>query len=426
MGRSIRLYKHNQFFKFVTVVIALSPMFLQYSLFVPVLLFPEFFLILALLAATVRRTNVDLPLLFLVVVLVFYLLVLSFIKYNAESYMLLTLSLTTSFRLFFYFVILAVLSKSYFVRDFAAKILVFVAASNSLYGLIQFFTYNFFKISLPWSLPFLTVQHGQRLITEQDFIFDKFGFRFSGLFSEPAHFSQYIGFAFFVVLFYDGGRFFNKNSKVFLSVLFTLSLLLSASGTGFFVIIFIVALLLYKILFESVSFIKFFISISVFVFFISALVLLLFSNDIFYLGVQRVLDFSDTSSLYVRMIRPLVVFSSLDYIDMIFGIGYGNYSSYVFYQGIENAYEAELGFAWTNSLGVFLVGSGMIGFAIVIFIYGYLLRKADNFGRVALLFVLVHFLFSDLPHSIFFVCFASFLYGQNLNRFRVLNKGLVK
>jgi hypothetical protein len=405
-------YGNDFFYKFVTFIIVVSPMFLQYSFVFPFVLFPEIFFFFAMLAVSIRRTDINIPFFFLVVTIVYYLLVISFIKYNVESYVALNLSLTTSLRLLFYFSVLIFLSNKYFLRSFAAKLLVVVATFNSVYGLLQFFSFKFLGISLPWYLPFLNVQHGQRLITEQDYIFEAFGFRFSGLFSEPAHFSQYIGFGFLVLLFYDKGTLVTSTKKLFLSVLFLLALLLSASGTGFFVLAFIFLVFFLKLMFSSLNLKNFILGSSFFIFSSCAIFLLISSSEIFYLGIERVFNFSDTSSFYVRVFRPFIVFFSLDYIDMFFGVGYGNYSNYVFYKGMENAYESYLGLAWTNSLGVFLVGSGVLGTSLIFSIYAYLFRKTDQFGKLALCFVLVHFLFSDLPHSIFFVCFVSFVFDN--------------
>lgn len=407
------------FNKIITIFIVLSPMFLQYSIFVPFLLFPEFFLLLLLFLSFFKSNNIDVKLLIFVLIFIIYAVFISFLQYLIDDYVSLELTLTTSFRLLFYFIILLFLSGYYFVRDFGAKLIVFVASFNSVYGIAQFLAFKFLGFTLPWYLPFLTVQHGQRLISEQDDIFDTFGFRFSGLFSEPAHFSQYVGFAFLILLFFDNGQLFSKANKFLLSILFLISLLLSASGTGFFILSFVLLMFFYNLIFINFSLRKFLVGIVIFIISFIILSLLIYSNDTLSIGFQRILNFSDTSSLYVRIIRPLDVFLNLDIWNVLFGVGYGNYSNYLFYFGLENDYESNVGIAWSNSLGVFLVGSGLLGTTIVILIYRYLFVKTDCFGKYSLLFVFVHLFFSDLPHTLFFVCFLSFLYYEKTNVYNV-------
>lgn len=384
-------------------------MFLQYSLFVPFLLFPEFFFFTVLSYLVLLKGNVKVNFwyLLLAVLIYSYILSLSFLRYFTENYVNLGLSVTTTGRLFFYLVFVIMLS-SLFRRNLAAKLIVYVAIFNSVYGLIQFYSFNFLGVTLPWYIPFLDVEHGKKLITDQDYIFQAFGFRFSGLFSEPAHFSQFIGFSFLVLIFYDSGRLFKRKIKILFSTIFATSLLLSASGTGFFVIMFIISAYTYSYIFNNFSAKKLIFGlisfVIVFTFFISALL----NSELFSFGVSRLLSLEDNSSLYVRVVRPLLVFWDLNLSQKIFGVGYGNYSTFLESLNAFNSYEKSLGFAWTNSLGVFLVGSGIVGTILITAFYFLIYCKTDSFGRLAVIFVSFHFVFSDLPHTIFFVCFILF------------------
>ena len=415
MQSNLQLREGFNFKNFLTIIIVLSPLFLQYSFIFPFVLFPEFFFILSLSFIFFKKTELNYSILTFSLLIFLYIFSLSAVKYFSEDYISFALSATTSFRLLFYLLIVVFFS-SFFLRDYAAKLVVYVAAFNSIYGLAQFGSYNVFNITLPWYLPFLNVQHGKKLITDQDYIFEAFGFRFSGLFSEPAHFSQYIGFAFIVLLFYKGGFKFSSKTKFFTGFVFSIALLLSASGTGFFVILFLFGVVSINFLFNNFNLAKF----SIGLFFVSIALVsattLIMSNDLLSFGVQRILNFDDNASFYVRIIRPLVIYDGLDSIDKIFGVGYGNYSNYIFHKSLYNTYELSLGFAWSNSLGVFLVGSGLVGFILINFIYLYAFIKSDFFGKIVILYIYFHFFFSDLPHTIFFVCFFIFAITKICNK----------
>lgn len=394
-------------------------MFMQYSIFFSFVLLPEFFFILLLLLCFCSgKSHFDPVLLALVVLLFLYLIAGSLYKYYTTAYVDFNLSVTTLMRFLFYFMITIFLSANYFLREYGAKTAVYLAGFNSIYGVIQFVSFKAAGLVLPWYLPLLSVQQGQRLIAEQDFIFGEFGYRLSGLFSEPAHFCQFIGFALLIVLFYKKGGLFARKVQVLFVVIFILSLLLSGSGTGVFVIIFIFTAFCLKLIFGKYSAKNFVLSFSFLVVSAFSLIIVILLNDALSLGVLRVLSFSDMSTLNVRLIRPVMVFLSLDYVDTFFGVGYGNYSTYVFYNNINNIYESSIGSAWTNSLGVFLVGSGLLGFSLVSVIYRYIFINSDSFGRLIILYIFVHFFFSDLPHSIFFICFISFAFVDQRKFFR--------
>lgn len=406
---------YQEYSIFLTLVVVFSPMFLQYSLFVPFLLFPEFFFLIFILSSFFLRVKFNSKHLLLVLFIYLYIVVISFFRFFNENYMNIFLTMTTSGRLLLYLCFVVIFS-NLFKRDFAAKLIVFVALFNSLYGLIQFYSHNFLGLTLPWYLPFLNVEHGKKLITDQDYIFEAFGFRFSGLFSEPAHFSQFVGFAFLVLIFYSNGKFFNKSKKILISIIFSMSLLLSASGTGFFVIMFLIGAYTYSYIFNYFSFKKLLIGLFGFSFIFSLFVYSLLNSDIFSFGVSRILSLEDNSSLYVRVVRPLVIFLDLDFSQKLFGVGYGNYSTFLESMDYFNSYEKSLGFAWTNSFGVFLVGSGIFGVVLISLFYLVTHLKTDRFGRLVVTFVIFHFFFSDLPHTIFFICFILFATSSR-NRF---------
>ncbi|MCA6065040.1 hypothetical protein [Thalassolituus marinus] len=391
--------------KFMTLVVVLAPMFLQYTIFFPFLLFPEFFLVLFSAYFLLVNRRVDFFYSAVVFSFYVYLLSITIIYYYSYGYLDLFLSIGTSARFLLYLFVVVVLYRN-FNRDLGARLLVYLAIFNSLYGLAQYISYNFFGITLPWYFSFLNIQYGSRLINEQEDIFSEFGFRFSGLFSEPAHFSQYVGFALLVVNFYKPSLVFSRRFAIFSTLLFVFVLLLSSSGTAFILVLFFMLVFFYRNIFVRFSYLKFvkILLLSIFVF------LLFFTTSIdgFFSGLDRILRFGESSTVYVRVVRPIDVFLNIDIMRKIFGVGYGNFSVYLDSIGGFNDYEQSLGFAWTNSLGVMLVGAGLVGTAFIVFFYLRVFLKSDAFGRIVVLFILIHFFFSDLPHNMFFVSFILF------------------
>lgn len=419
MKGNLDLFSYN-YSTLLTCIVAFSPMFLQYSFGFSFVLFPEvFFLLLLFFALLINAKGVNYKYFILVFIIYLYVLSVSLIKLPSSNYINPVLTLTTSARLFFYLAIVVLLS-GYFKRELAAKLLVLISFFNAIYGLLQFYSFNVLGVTLPWYLPFLNVEHGKKLITDQEYIFDAFGFRFSGLFSEPAHFSQFVGFSILVLLLYRNGELFSRKVKFFFCSVMVLALLLSASGTGFFALMFIISAVALNYMFKAFSYKKLFLGLFGLLTVLSLFLTVLLTSDLFAFGVSRILSLDDNSSLYVRVVRPLDVFYQLDILQQIFGVGYGNFSTYLESIGAFNSYERSLGFAWTNSLGVFLVGSGLIGLILIFKFYLNVYYRTDTFGRIVVLFLLFHFFFSDLPHTIFFVCFMFFATSVN-NVFNVDN-----
>lgn len=329
-----------------------------------------------------------------------------------------SLSLTVStfafLRHVFYAVIIASLGYKNFNVDYAAKVLIVVALLNSFYGFIQYFTYNLTGTILPWHLDFLPVKYGTYLIENSTYLFNEFGYRFSGLFSEPAHFSQYISIALLVNLFYKSDNFMvSRFVKVFISVVFILALLLNGSGTGFAMIVFVMALFIInneKKTIENVLLKMFFIAVGI------TFLVYIISNQTFNGGLDRILSISDLSSGNIRIFRPFYVFNSLSVLNKFIGIGYANYSTYVINSSLATAYELSNNSAWTNTFGYILVGSGILGFLFYIGFVMYLFKNTKYFYRYLVVMILLFALFTEVPLSFQFITIMGFINRGSLAR----------
>lgn len=390
-------------------VLMTAPMFLQYVFMLDFVLLPEYFMGMLLAVALIKRPYVNVSVFRWIIaylILAFVLMCFSVLFYEHVNFVL---AGTTYIRFFFYVSVLVFLSYRYFDVDLAAKILIFVAAVNAVYGLMQYLAHTYLGMVLPWHLPFLQVHYGTELIAEQDYYFSTFGYRFSGLFSEPAHLSQYLSFALYFLVFYKSGGFsLSLGTRLLLGAIIISALLLSASGTGFVAVAFVAAAWVIKSLsasgrgsLPSLLGIVIFLAISY--------LFAGFQADEFLQGLMRITSDSEFSTLYIRVIRPFEVFLSLDLVQQLFGIGYGNYAEFLFFGGALNDYEQIRNVAWTNSAVFILTSVGVVGFIVYLMFHLSVYMRSDFFNKGIVLFILMHLVYSDLPISIFYVTMMSFV-----------------
>ncbi|WP_220493644.1 hypothetical protein, partial [Pseudoalteromonas sp. SR41-8] len=302
---------------------------------------------------------------------------------------------------FFYILIIVFVCDKHFLYFFGLRIFLVISGALSIYGLMQYVYFMFSGIALPWYLPFLEIKYGNELIENSSYYFSEFGYRFSSLFSEPAHFSQYIGLALLLLVLQEK-VIFSKRFDSSLMFLLAISLLLSASGTGFALLILVfIAFTKVRILQnKSILGLLFFIYISIPAI---AFVLLNFST-----GFERMTSFSDVSSIYIRVIRPYSVYFDMPVLQMIFGVGYGNYSEYVLSLNTLTAFELERNITWANSGAFLLVGVG--GFALLPYLYfHYSISRKCIISMFTTLFIVLHLIYSDLPLSIFYILSIAFV-----------------
>jgi hypothetical protein len=389
-----------------TLVLCLSPLLIQYCFIFDFVLFPEFFLILLGGSTLLFPIKIDRKLLIYVFLFFSFTAVGSlYFSYYSEYYILKS-GLATQFRLLVYFLFVLFFSANLFDRKYAAICIVVVGVLSSIYGIVQYVFYYYLNIVLPWYLPWLEVKYGARLIAEYESIFQIYGYRYSALFSEPAHFSQYVGLSLLVILL--KGKELISSKLLYLSAIFLMliSLLLGGSGTGF-VVVLLVFLVYFYDLFKSYNlYNKIFLAIALGFLLITILYTVVGFNYQFS-GLNRLLSMSETSTVYVRILRSLEVFQSLDSIDQFWGLGYGSYADYLIYNQLLNNYEASTGTNWSSSLGFLLTGIGVVGVALLLMYYFLLWNRSDVFGRYLIIYLCFYFPFSDLPLSIYFVLITS-------------------
>lgn len=394
-----------------TVCIAAAPLFLQYIFILDYILLPEIFLAVLLLVSVFKKPIINVSIFRWLLVYLFFVFVSVGVLIGTTENLNSILALTTYARFFFYSMLLVFVSVNFFNIGLGAKLVIFIAVLNSAYGLLQFIFYKLLGVILPWYLPFLTVHYGTELIAEQAYYFNTFGYRFSGLFSEPAHLSQYISFALLLLLFYRSSTFKPSMFVVsFCAFIILCALLLSGSGTGFIEFMFI-ALFWFLNNFSS-SKRKGVFYFNILLFFAAIYFFAGIESDSFFQGLARISSDSEYSTLYIRVIRPFEVYFSLDTIQQLFGVGYGNYAEYLKYNYALNEYEELRGVAWTNAAVFIMAGVGLVGFILYMTFHVSVYFKSEKLGKGIVVFVVMHLVYSDLSISVFYVTMMSFVFAS--------------
>lgn len=393
--------------RYTTLVIVLGPMFTQYASVFNLVLLPELFVIPLLLLSLFKSKylmiqNFRRYFLYLAVVL-FLTLINVLIGTNVN----LIVAISAFIRHFFYAIVIISIGYKNFNIDFGAKVLLIVALINSIYGVLQFIFFHTFGKILPWYFSFLNTRYGTNLIENQTYYFENFGYRFSGLFSEPAHFSQYIAIALVVTLFYKSNTFkMKKLTMTWLTLIFSFVLLLNGSGTGFAMILFITVIFFVNAKSKNLSSLMLKYSL---VAIVSVVLLFISKNESLNLGLERIMSTSELSTSNIRIFRPFNIFSHLPFLNKIIGVGYANYSEYVINSNLASNFELSIKSAWTNTIGYILVGSGAIGMFFYLNFYVHLLIRTKYFYRYLVLLLGVFSLFTEVPLSFQFITIMSFV-----------------
>lgn len=395
-----------------TLIIVLGPMFTQYSSISSVILLPELVVFPLLIIYFLKYRFMTILNLKKYSLYFFLAVLLTLLNAVIGTELDLLISSTAVIRHLFYYLVIITIGYKNFDSDFAAKVLIITALFNSIYGFVQYAAYSFTRTILPWHISFLPLRYGIYLVENSIYFFNEFGFRFSGLFSEPAHFSQYISIALLVLLFYRSESFKISKAKKFIgSAVFILSLLLNGSGTGFATSVFIMLLFFFNS--EKNTYHNLLMKIT-FVFLGVIFLSYIVTNETFNIGLDRILSVSELSTGNIRIFRPFHVFSALPGLNKIIGVGYANYSEYVLNSSLATQYELSINIAWTNTIGYVLVGSGILGLFIYIRFFVHLFTRTKHFCRYLVILTVFFSFFTEVPLSFQFITILSFIINDSL------------
>lgn len=400
----------------VTFFIVASPMFIQYqAIGIPFLLLPEPILMCLILISFLYKQKISLSKFKLLFIYIFVAIFTTCITYFIQPTLSLNTTITTLIRFIFYCFCIMILSQNFFNMKLGMKISVYIGSLNSLYVIIQYLFFEIFNKTLPWYIKFFSISQGSKLIENSEYYFKTFGFRASGLFSEPAHFAQYTFLPLFFLLFMKFEDFHIRKYKNILIILLSISLIISKSGTSYIVLILCFGFKLISVFQKSNTKNKMTKSLFSFIFMILISITGFFAiiqNENLNGGLIRMLNTSEQSSKSIRINRGVSVYTQLPFKYKIIGVGYGNYGDYVERNNVVTIYDYGDENTWSNTIIYILVGTGIIGLISYLLFYIDLLIHTKNIYRYLSLSLLIFAFFTVVPLSIMFVVFSSFiLYG---------------
>lgn len=241
------------------------------------------------------------------------------------------------------------------------KILAMLASSALL---IQVFAHYLLKKDLFFLIPFFKYNQST-LPNYSSYVATylseyRYNFRPSSIFLEPSQFSLFVSPILALIL--------NKekiSKKDFaLSMLISIAVILSTSGTGYLLVFISWMNFLLKVLKrrEVESWKLFFMVLAIVVIIYTVL-----SSEYLSTLLARIgsINNGDSSSINVRLVKGFHFYSILNPVEKFFGIGAGNYDAYILthpYINSKYAYE------YMNSIAELLVSTGILGFVIVCYL----------------------------------------------------------
>lgn len=292
------------------------------------------------------------------------------------------------------FVIILLGHEGYFDIYYGLKILRTVTLFAVVYIIIQTITYKIFGALLPSGL--MSMVTSESYLNNDYYTLAKVLYRPSSFFIEPAYFVQYS----FVYLCYS--IFGTDNEKVIYkwkeAFFISLGLILSGSGQGILIGLFIWIIWSFKVLFTTkIKFDKKIITVIILLICVIAMPFLL-QTEMLSKPLERV--FTDNvvggGNAFLARIEGYQYFYVLPNIYKIIGMGYGNVPDYVY----------------LNSAAYTLYTSGMLGGILVLYIFVDAFRKTKNYKK-ALIIVYFVMIFGAGTFTAAFICYYfSFIYAD--------------
>ena len=281
----------------------------------------------------------------------------------------------------FYITIIVVLSSNGVIDiKYACRIYLVSATVCSIGVLLQVIYHYSFGNNLFLLIPFLnfnqsTLPNYNILSRFYNYMYT-FSFRPTSFFLEPSHFSLYVTGA-LAVLLNNNFTEMTERRKMINAAIISIAMLLSASGTGYLLLA--VCWLNYTLRFFKQSKInskQFFL----FIIALSVVLYIAFTNEYYDVLVNRIgsINNGTDSSINVRVLKGFYFLKELNPIEWLFGIGCGNYNSYV---QVHNLLDTMFEHEYMNSVSYVLVSTGLVGmilFAIYLHRIFKLLHKKNN------------------------------------------------
>lgn len=310
----------------------------------------------------------------------------------------------------FYACVIFLFAQKYFNLKYALNLYKYLSIMASTYLILQCISFYVFHYTLPWILHGISLNY---TITDTSAysqlyknFYGKFYFRATSVFLEPAQFAQFVAPCLALTLFPCSGK---KRIDYRIAVFFSISLLMSTSANGYaFTAVIWIVWYLYNCFSSkyNVSIIAIFISG---VLAVTVVILLYKYNSLFNLDANRIINIGDqkNNSANMRVLKGFYIFDALDSVFKIFGIGFGNYDSFVSVYPITAIYDVSS--EYMSSLSYILVSSGIIGLCAFLSAICAIFKKVILPGKILIILLLIMFLSSSIYSSPMYLVIFAFI-----------------
>ena len=225
--------------------------------------------------------------------------------------------------------------------------------------------------------------------------------RLSGLFQEPAHYSQFMTVVLVYILFSD--EYIPR--KYLFTVLISLSIIMSSSAFGLVMLIAVWSMWAFFYHLQDSNY-KVIYLIGMLTLVLAVVFLVSRSENIMSV-VGRVNELSGESSsehgrsTYIRVVRGFIPFFESDFGHMLFGNGLGTLNSFVVSHPHSNyLLLTEFNPKWINGLQYLLFSTGIVGVLLYFWEIIFLFRNTSPIGKALIVCIILLFVSSDSFFSI--------------------------
>ena len=220
---------------------------------------------------------------------------------------------------------------------------------------------------------------------------NKFGFRPSGFFTEPAHFCEYVIYCLPMILM--------KNRKniwhYIVFILTAIAILISRSAIGYVCMTAIIGMWL---VIEKKIQTRFIIFIVVVAFITISFKFGFFENALNRFSTVKTIGASTGT---IRLLRGFIIFNKLPFGYKIFGIGAGNYAAFINSYNIITMFDRSLAREneYMNTISMILVYGGILGVLIYVYALYQIIRNANNMQIICFTILLLLLVSSNIFYS---------------------------
>ncbi|MDJ8956148.1 hypothetical protein PTN56_10235 [Clostridium perfringens] len=402
----------KKYYSFVVATIIITS---QYASFIPGVSIGELLLIMGIVLWLIYFfinhkkidyiiSNCNRNIFIFIYFLVIITLISLFTQYNYNVVDIVTRSIRYSFYIFASFIV------SRFLIDFKyfIKVYRFFVILATLYIFFQIIIFYSTGRYISGIVPFLRVTNSFYSYNESVKMFTFF-FRPGSLFMEPGYYAIFVlPYLAYCLFFYDKTSYKN----IILALYIFSGLFLSTSGQGIIIgsLLFVIFILknLLNLRNKTINIKIFLIGIIL----ICISIYLIDSNEMLQKSISR-LFIGDQASSNSRIFNGFIMYSKLDFLHKIIGVGYGNVGNFLVSNGLSDL-SIEMS-DYMNSIATISISLGLIGIIIFFILIINLFRKANYFGKICVLILLLLSFIGDNATSITLVLYVSIIINNCLD-----------